>query len=171
MWGVTGRRCGLSSAPGRRRGTLRGGPLPEVATASLGLGQACPRVPGSRAPLTTLTSRSLTAPAPEQCRSHLPLPQPSGGTAGGQEEATSGRTVHPSPLALAHVAAACPGGALKGALHPAFLTCPAPAHPRRGTHRRPAPDVQPFLTYCPARSQPQQVLPHCAHPGPSPPLQ
>ena len=145
--------------------------MPEVATASLGLGQACPRVPGSKGPLTTLTSRSLTAPALEQRCSHLRLPQPSGGTVGGQVEATSGRTLHPSLLALAHVAAAYPSGALKGDLYPAFLTCPAPAHPRRGTHHRPARDVWPFLTYCLARSQPQQLLAHCAHPGPSPRLQ
>lgn len=151
-WGgdIRGPCCSLSSAPGRRRGTQRGSlqlprPLWHV-------GRPGPAVPGSRGPLAH-SSRSLTAPALEQPRSHLPSLQPISTTLGGQGEASSRGTLPPSLLLWAmwlQPTQEGPGG------HPSTRpSTPALSQPTHGGGpRRPAPGVWPLPTCCLARASP-----------------
>lgn len=138
--GAAGVSRGFGVASGRRRGTLclkLPRPLGDSGRPGTGL-------PGSRGPLTTLPSRSLTALAPQEPCSYLALPQPSGRTVGGQAEATSSRTLHPPLLALGCVVAAYPSRA-------------CPAHPRWGAPGRPvlgAPHMPPSKEPAPASASP-----------------
>ena len=171
--GITGTSCGLS-APGRRRGTWRGGPLPEVATASLERGQAWPRSSRLQRPFDHTDFQITPSPSSGSLAHTCLCPSPPAEPWAGRDRPQAVRTLHPSPhwLRPTCLLPFPAGGALIGALHPALLTCPAPAHPGRGTHGRPALDVWPFPTHClEGKEQVQHLPPHCSHPGPSPRLQ
>lgn len=166
--GIMGPWCGLS-APGRRRGTWRGGPLPEVATASLERGQTWPRSSRLQRPFDHTDFQITHSPSSGSLAHTCLCPSPPAGPWAGRERPQTVRTLHPSPLAQAHMTAASPSGGPDRSPPRALLTCPAPAYPGRGTHSRPALDVWPFPTHCrKGKEQAQHSPPHCTHPEPSP---
>lgn len=173
--GITGPSCGLSP-PGRRRGTWRGGPLPEVATASLERGQAWPRSSRLQRPFDHTDFQITPSPSSGSLAHTCLCPSPPAEPWAGRDRPQAVRTLHPSQLAQAHVPAASPSGGPDRSPPPSPPHLPCPSPPRKGDPRQACtgclalphtlPGRQgtgPAFVYplCPPRTKPRlQQLPH-----------
>lgn len=173
--GITRPSCGLSP-PGRRRGTWRGGPLPEVATASLERGQAWPRSSRLQRPFDHTDFQITPSPSSGSLAHTCLCPSPPAEPWAGRDRPQAVRTLHPSQLAQAHVPAASPSGGPDRSPPPSPPHLPCPSPPRKGDPRQACtgclalphtlPGRQgtgPAFVYplCPPRTKPRlQQLPH-----------